>query len=239
LSDIQRFWTDTGSLYARGLGNDNLADPFTALSLVPASTALFRDMSGIRNGHPALDPGKLHACGRCWTVCPDTALPGLVHGIGEILNTGDRAGLQGRPHAASPAAGSGQVEVRARKLFAAAGAGTAARGLISEAIEEQLAATVDAEERAELAAEFGWLEEALGDFQWALTRPFYEKRESKAPGSGGLLSITVNPETCKGCGECVKVCEDGALKQVPQTSEVARDPAQALGPLARPADHGR
>jgi len=219
VSDIQRFWADTGSLYARGMGNDNLADPFMALGTMPASTALFRDMSGIRNGHPAWLPENCTACGKCWTVCPDTAIPGLVNSLSEILNTAlmrvRKAGYVPRrlPQII------GTLEGRVRKLFDEAGDGTAARGLISEAIETQLAQSTDADERAELETEFGWLENALGDFQWALTRPFYTQREGKNAGSGGLLSITINPETCKGCGECVAVCEDGALEQVPQTAD--------------------
>jgi pyruvate-ferredoxin/flavodoxin oxidoreductase len=217
LSDIHRFWADTGSLYARGMGNENLADPFMALSLVPASTALFRDMSGIRNGHPVWLPENCTACGRCWTVCPDTAIPGLVNSLSEILNTAVERVFKAGHEPTRLQRVLGQVEARVRKSFDAAGAGTAARGLISEAIEAQLAATRDAAERAELKTEFHWLETALGDFQWALTRPFYTQREGKAAGSGGLLSVTINPETCKGCGECVAVCDDGALKQVPQT----------------------
>ncbi len=219
LSDIQRFWSDTGSLYARGMGNDNLADPFMALSAVPASTALFRDMSGIRNGHPIWIPENCTACGKCWTVCPDTAIPGLVNSLGEILSTAmERVRKAGHEPKSLPRA-IGRLEVRARELFDQAGAGTAARGLISEAMEAQLEATADTDDRARLKTEFGWLEDALGDFQWALTRPFYAQREGKNAGSGGLLSITVNPETCKGCAECVAVCEDGALEQVPQTGE--------------------
>ena len=219
LSDIHRFWTDTGSLYARGMGNDNLADPFLALSVVPASTALFRDMSGIRNAHPAWLPENCTACGRCWTVCPDTAIPGLVNSLGEILNTALERVFKAGHQPTRLQRVLGPIEARARKAFDAAGAGTAARGLITEAIEAQLAATRDPEERAGLATEFAWLETALGDFQWALTRPFYTQREGKNAGSGGLLSVTINPETCKGCGECVEVCEDGALVQVPQTAD--------------------
>jgi pyruvate-ferredoxin/flavodoxin oxidoreductase len=219
LSDIHRFWSDTGSLYARGLGNENLADPFMALSTVPASTALFRDMTGIRNGHPIWLPENCTACGKCWTVCPDTAIPGLVNSLSEILSTAmNRVRKAGHELKSLPRV-IGKLEVRTRELFDEAGAGTAARGLISEAMEAQLAATADSDERERLAAEFGWLEEALGDFQWALTRPFYSQRESKNAGSGGLLSITINPETCKGCAECVAVCEDAALEQVPQTGD--------------------
>ena len=219
LSDIQRFWTDTGSLYARGLGNENLADPFMALSLMPASTALFRDMSGIRKAHPVWRPENCTACGRCWTVCPDAAIPGLVNTLAEILNTALERVFKAGHQPVKLQRVLGQVESRARKAFDAAGAGTAARGLITEAIEAQLKATQDPAEHAALATEFGWLETALGDFQWALTRPFYTQRENKSAGSGGLLSVTINPETCKGCGECVAICADGALEQAPQTAE--------------------
>ena len=43
----------------------------------------------------------------------------------------------------------------------------------------------------------------LDGFQLALSRPYTTLPEKKEPGSGGLLSITVNPWTCKGCMECV------------------------------------
>ena len=52
-----------------------------------------------------------------------------------------------------------------------------------------------------------------------LTRPYYELYEKKEPNSGGLFSITINPTTCKGCMECVNVCNDDALKVVTQTEE--------------------
>jgi pyruvate-ferredoxin/flavodoxin oxidoreductase len=39
------------------------------------------------------------------------------------------------------------------------------------------------------------------------------------PNSGGLFSITINPQTCKGCMECVEVCDDDALRIVTQTEK--------------------
>ncbi|NIR38434.1 MAG: hypothetical protein GWN07_21525, partial [Actinobacteria bacterium] len=35
-----------------------------------------------------------------------------------------------------------------------------------------------------------------------------------------LLSITVNPEACKGCNICVEVCPDDALISVKQTDPI-------------------
>ncbi|MFI5311301.1 MAG: thiamine pyrophosphate-dependent enzyme, partial [Gemmatimonadales bacterium] len=42
----------------------------------------------------------------------------------------------------------------------------------------------------------------------------------KEKGTGGLLSITVNPETCKGCNLCVAVCPEGALVTVKQDEPI-------------------
>jgi pyruvate-ferredoxin/flavodoxin oxidoreductase len=56
-------------------------------------------------------------------------------------------------------------------------------------------------------------------FDFALTRPYFDLHEKNEPNSGGLFSITINPTTCKGCMECVNVCDDGALKVVPQTED--------------------
>ena len=80
-------------------------------------------------------------------------------------------------------------------------------------------------EKPELAAELANLRAAIGDFAFATPQPFWTARERKQKGSGGLLSITVNPYACKGCMECVKVCNDNALvpvKQTPETVEKLR-----------------
>ena len=73
LSDIHRFWEQTGNFYLRGQGNDNITDPFIGLSVMPAVSSVFRDMTGIRFEHPEWVPNNCTACGDCYTVCPDTA----------------------------------------------------------------------------------------------------------------------------------------------------------------------
>ncbi|MCO6452526.1 MAG: hypothetical protein J5I90_17230 [Caldilineales bacterium] len=53
--------------------------------------------------------------------------------------------------------------------------------------------------------------------QWAETNKFFKVPEKKEPGSGGLFGIFIDPTKCKGCAECVQVCEDlgyNALKMI-------------------------
>ncbi|MCA8958074.1 MAG: 4Fe-4S binding protein, partial [Planctomycetes bacterium] len=52
---------------------------------------------------------------------------------------------------------------------------------------------------------------------WARTKKFWDTYDKKAPGSGGLFGIYIDPTKCKGCGECVEVCGDhDALRMVPK-----------------------
>ena len=218
LTDIHRFWEQTGSLYASGRGNDNLADPFAALSCMPASTSLFRDMTGIRSNHPQWLPENCTGCGKCWTVCPDTAMPALVNDMSQVLDTAVvRVRQLGHEPEHLPRAVR-NLEAKMRPVLADAGESASVRAVMAAGMEK-LVEEAEAGDKEALARELEWLNEALGDFQFALTRPFNTLPEKDVPGSGGLLSITVNPYTCKGCAECIAVCDDNALVKVPQTEQ--------------------
>ncbi|BFP39404.1 hypothetical protein FGF1_02490 [Flavobacteriaceae bacterium GF1] len=214
LSDIHRFWEQTGNFYLRGMGNDNLTDPFIGLSVMPAVSSVFRDMTGIRFEHPEWVPNNCTACGDCYTVCPDTAIPGLVSEVSDVFDTivkrvkRNHGKLEHLPRAVR------KMEGHVRQLFAASKNGATVNDFIQNAIDM----TIDAYDGgSELAKEFDWFKEELGEFNFALTRPYFDLHEKKQENSGGLFSITINPNTCKGCMECVAVCNDEALITVPQT----------------------
>lgn len=213
ISDIHRFWEQTGNFYARGMGNDNITDPFIGLSVMPAASAVFRDMTGIRFEHPEWIPNNCTACGNCYTVCPDTAIPGLVNELSEVLDTVVKrvkkihGKVQELPRAIR------KLEGEVRKRFKEAKNGVTVNSHIKDVASQM----IGNDKNEALAKEMGWFLEELGDFQFALTRPYYDLHEKKAPNSGGLLSITVNPNTCKGCMECVEVCDDDALRPIIQT----------------------
>ena len=220
-SDIHRFWEQTGSFYARGMGNDSITDPFIGLGVMPAVTSVFRDMTGIRFQHPQWISENCTACGSCYTVCPDTAIPGLVSDVSQVFDTvvqrlykNSDGRIKHLPRAVR------EAERHLRALLAEAKETDPVLSMLDEAIDKTCRETkLEGAERDELRQEFEWFREELGDFQFALSRPYYTVPEQKSPGEGGLLSITINPTTCKGCMECVAVCEDDALRAVPQTAD--------------------
>jgi pyruvate-ferredoxin/flavodoxin oxidoreductase len=110
------------------------------------------------------------------------------------------------------------MEGHLHRIFAESQLDDDVQRLFEKAIQRTLK-EADDESRDALTAEFALFKEAMNGFKLALTRPYYTLAEKDAPGSGGLLSITVNPYTCKGCMECVQVCNDDALVSVPQTAD--------------------
>ena len=217
-ADIHRFWEQTGSFYVTGKGSDNLVDPFIGLSLIPAVTGVFRDMTQIRFEHPVWIAENCTACGNCYTQCPDSAIPGLVTDTNEVFNAAiTRIEMGGRPTRFLRKA-SRTMEKKLRGKLDKDGLDVQA--LLQQAIAETFAEDpTQGEDRERLAAEFELLKEAVGGFKFATTKPYWTTREKKAKGGGGLFSITINPYTCKGCNLCIEVCDDDALKMVTQTAD--------------------
>ncbi len=55
--------------------------------------------------------------------------------------------------------------------------------------------------------------------QWSKTKKYYDAGKKKGL-PGGVFNIIIDPSKCKGCAECVTICDDNALKMVPKTDEV-------------------
>jgi pyruvate ferredoxin oxidoreductase beta subunit len=60
---------------------------------------------------------------------------------------------------------------------------------------------------------------AMFKAQWSKTKKYYDAGKKKV-GSGGMFQIIIDPSKCKGCAECVTVCDDDALKMITKTDEV-------------------
>ena len=218
-----RFWEQVCAVCQ--LGQDGIADPFAAISAIPAATGVVRDMSGVRLEVPEFIGEKCTGCAACWTQCPDAAIPGLVNSVEDVLSAAVAAATNGvrmerlRP-IVKPWAREAQKTLEREPAVAVAEA--FARGY--EAVAGKMG--WDADRRAATDAEFAIVQARLREFPLARTAPFFDAAERKQKGSGGLLSITVNPEACKGCNLCVEVCPDGALVTI-------RQDAPALDKLRR------
>jgi pyruvate-ferredoxin/flavodoxin oxidoreductase len=225
VSDIHRFFEQTGSNYINGRANDNLADPFLALSLMPAASGIYRDMTQIRFEHPEWIPENCTACGDCYTVCPDSAIPGLINSINEVFETNIKRIENTGKTVKHLRRAIRSVEKKYHALTADKSEGTVLDPIFNKSIGETIKEYPE-DQQAEVRQEFDWFKEAMGDFKFAITKPYHDAVNKRTPNNGGLFSITINPMTCKGCMECVEVCPDEALipiKQTPDSIQTLRD----------------
>ena len=209
-----RFWEQVCHLHQTG--EDGIADPFAAISAIPAATSTMRDMTNVRFEVPEFVADKCTGCSQCWTLCPDAAIPGMVTPVDQVLSSALRfvesdGGSVDRLRAVvKPLTKEVQRVLKSTSFTTFGNALT----LAFEGMLQKMAPPP--ERRLALEREFLPVQASLAEFPLAKTTPFYDVPESKEKGGGGLLSITVNPQACKGCNLCVEVCPDGALITVKQ-----------------------
>jgi pyruvate-ferredoxin/flavodoxin oxidoreductase len=212
-----RFWEQVCSLCV--LGQDGIADPFAAISAMPAATGAVRDMSGVRMEVPGFLAEKCTGCGQCWTQCPDSAIPGLVNSVEEVITAAIDASANGlKMERLKPVTKTWAKEVQRMLSKDAALSVPAAFASAYATVADKMG--WEPERRAQTDGEFAVVHERLSAFPLARTKPFFDAVEAKQKGGGGLLSITVNPEACKGCNLCVTACPDGALVTVKQDETI-------------------
>ena len=59
--------------------------------------------------------------------------------------------------------------------------------------------------------------------QWSKTKKYYDGRQEEGSATAACSTSSSTRRKCKGCAECVTVCDDDALKMIAKTDEVMTD----------------
>lgn len=218
-ASLPRFQDQVGVLYRDGAIDTLTADPYLALDTVPPLTALFHDHSGARQSLPQFDAANCTACGKCWVNCPDSAIGATAMTPKALLERG--IALAG---ASGLRAISGKLATGIATLARKGETATSADELLTSAWEWLEQKAPPAEDRREaLLAELQQVKQALAGLPLSVTEPLFHNGEKAQKESGELLSLSINPDSCKGCGLCAGLCEESALEMRP--TDVAENAA--------------
>ena len=217
--NLPRFWQQIGAAYGHGETDQLSGDPLLAAACVPPLTATLRRVSESRSLLPEVDTAKCTGCGDCWNACPDAAIRTAAVTPTALLRVATSA-----PNAGGLRPLSGKLATLATRAFAKSNPtpGTA-EALLRVAFDKAITGlSGDRLTNAQtgLEAALG----CIGALPLVRSQALFGQAEANAAGSGALLSLVVDPDTCKGCSACVAACGEDAIVAVgPDPQRVARN----------------
>jgi len=222
--NVARFWGELTEPRLDVEDGSVAPDPYLALGAVPASTATFHDMTEQRQEAPVVDPMLCAGCGKCWASCPDSAIGSLTIGAEELLNTAASRAEAITDEPPSAAAGKlrsvhCQLAARISGQLAKSEARLVAPELLRNAFDwlmEQMKIS-----EPELPAFSRAFEATLAEIEnlpLSATDTFFSEPHREQKGSGELLMLAVNAQSCQGCGICAAVCPEEAIYMEAQTA---------------------
>jgi len=191
ISDVHRFWEQTGSFYLKGQGWTNLVDPFMAVGDPRRDRRVSR-----HDGHSFRIPewhAKLHCLRRMFHGMSDSAIPAGLdhHRCAQHCHPQDRGGAGARTRFLRKSAAS------STRNYATRWTGWAdVRAAAGQRDNEALPKTRRrADERAVWKPNLTCCA-SIGGFKFA-TQALLEPEREEGKRLGGLFSITVNPTPAK------------------------------------------
>lgn len=219
-SKLSRFFHDTASFYGPGQAGSDTADPFQALPLVPAETALFADMSRQRTQLPELNGDLCTGCGACMVHCPHAALPSLSIRLESLL----KSGMEMTSAASLTPLIKNLARLASQEIHSLEGRTVKLQEIVHPAFEKLASQMkMEGDKLQNARQDLEKLLQSLDDYQGISTDTFFGQPETQEKGSGELFSLLVNPHSCTACGVCVEVCPEDAFKLVPQTPDLLED----------------
>jgi pyruvate-ferredoxin/flavodoxin oxidoreductase len=202
---LSRFWDQNGVLYRDGDVSKQRIDPFIATGHIPPLSSTFNNHSNQTAALPLFDPAHCSGCGACWSHCPDSAIGATVLSPTRLLEAGLQMGGADalRPHLSkltkvlSTITESGDSGILIRQGWTI--------------LMEQ--APLAADRRAAADAAIETLSNNLGTMPLVLTETLFHAQERSKPQAGELLTLVINPDSCKGCGICSALCQQQAARQ--------------------------
>ncbi|WP_435236782.1 2-oxoacid:acceptor oxidoreductase family protein [Psychromonas sp. PT13] len=215
LFDQAYFDNIAGKKYA----NDSISEapviPGSGMFLPPAS-AITKNKGLFRLNVPLYHPENCTGCMDCTVACPDGAIPNAVHELHDILNTViNKLTLPPMQHQLIQAVVPSVCDAIRQQYRNTAKGEEAPLHLLMKNVLNNMSFDNQTIKQQLINAS-----DLLEDMPFSRTRPFFDAMEKSMPGSGGLFSVTIDPNKCSGCMECVEVCSGNALEKVRQTSAI-------------------
>ncbi|MGK5090701.1 4Fe-4S binding protein [Deltaproteobacteria bacterium TL4] len=228
---LPKYWGEFLQPRIEGEMQHPIPSPRVTLGTLPSSTAAFMDKTPMRQQTPSLNKSVCTGCGNCWTSCPDSAF-GTVTFVTEKLLSAVAESVHGTQVTSDSIEGKLKRAYRNlatrinRNLDQRAGQ-TLTEELIQEAfvgLLEKL--NVSEGERPQYQNSFNAISKKLLELPLVVSQSLFYDQEHANKGTGEILFLAINPNTCQGCGVCQEVCPEQAITMPLQTTSMIQEMRQ-------------
>lgn len=209
---LPRFWDQVGSLYRDQVQESQGVDPYLTTGTIPPLTSTFHSHLSMGRKQPHFVATACSGCGLCWANCPDSAIGATALSpklwLEGMLQQGGIDAI--RPMVSKISAQMGLLINH--YLRDGYGEVTTLGALFQQALTVVLdKGGIDGERRETMLRAATKIEEHASRLEVAISERLWRQGEAQQKGSGALLSLVINPDSCKGCGICSELCDSQAL----------------------------
>ncbi|MCU7938184.1 MAG: hypothetical protein KZQ64_07465 [gamma proteobacterium symbiont of Bathyaustriella thionipta] len=201
---LPRFWDQVGVLQQQGESDQLTADPYLATGTIPSLSATFNNMRQYAAAPmPEFNPQFCTACGDCWANCPESAIAVTAITPKALIETGIKLSGADALRSVSSKLAS-QIAKRCRNNEVVA---NNSGDLLTDAFNWfKEKAGMPQERMQSIEADFDKAHAAIAALSVVASDLLFYSQEKKQNDSGELLSLVINPDSCKSCGLCVELC---------------------------------
>jgi pyruvate-ferredoxin/flavodoxin oxidoreductase len=207
--------------FRAGLGYNQPSSVLSSVGFVAAATGATASKYVARREVPHLITKNCTQCMDCITACPDTALPNTAQDISTIIGTAVRHYITDENDRNNILSNLVDLDkaVRAEMIVHAniKGDDLVFTDIVLKNILDLNLVTEDSQAYGQLSDIITKL-----PFSYHKAKMIFGVKEKREPGSGGVFGIFVN-DLCKGCGECVDVCDHDAIEMITETEDIHAD----------------
>ncbi len=215
VDSLPRFWSQTGVLYESGSTGELSVDPYLATGAVPPLTSVLRGAVSGADVLPVFDPATCDGNGRLWTTCPDGSVAALAISPKALIDAGIAlASAAGHPADALRRI-AGKLARRASRIVQDGEGWGLASELLAAAYTDVCS---ESGSDAALDAAFDAVVREVGELPLARTGAFFDSAERAAAGSGELLALVVDPDSCRSADLLLATGGGRGLRAVARTA---------------------
>lgn len=225
-TQLSRFLDNTALFYLDDNSDEIIAEPFQAIPSTPAGATSLLKPTGERDQIPVITSEKCTACGDCLIHCPYSAMPSVSIGFENLIKAGIEMANNSGTQIINLLPLTKNLSNLAGKIISELNGDThpsSVKSILDPAFDHLvLKMKLDGEKLEKVKLEYEIISRVLEKMPVFLSDYLYRIPESQQKGKGELFFVTVDPNSCTGCGLCANVCAEDAIQMETESADLVQ-----------------